>query len=117
MSLEELYTIDLITAPAPGRLGLHIVDLGNIANPQIRAQAFQAKLASYLRYLTSAQFTDEHPGYTLADVTIYVDLYVPITFQMRQIAQSAMVGRVPIVFVDYSGRRQLSFAGERAVGG
>jgi hypothetical protein len=116
MSLEELYTIDLITAPAPGRLGLHIVDSGTIANPQIRAQAFQAKLASYLRYVTSAQFTDEHPGYTLADVTIYVDLYVPLTTQMRQIAQAAMIGRVPIVFVDYTGRRQISYAAEAARG-
>ncbi len=117
MSLENLYTIDLITAPAQGRLGLHIVDAGTIADPQIRAQLFQAKLAAYLRYLSSAQFPDEHPGYTVADVTIYVDLYAPITFQMRQIAQSAMTGRVPIVFVDYSGRRQISYAAERAIGG
>lgn len=85
MTLEEANTIDIITKPQDGGIGLFIVDAGTITDPEARFLRLMAKLKTYVAYATNDEFKREHPDTGPADVTIHVACFTPPTQQMLQI--------------------------------
>ena len=106
MALEQLRQIDLVTVPAPGKLGLHIVDTGTIYDPESRYLRLMAKLHAYVRYVQSAQFADEYPGYTPEEVVIFVEHFTPLTPSMARVNRISPHGEeypeLPVVYIDHS---------------
>lgn len=102
MTLEEANTIDIITKPQDGSIGLFIVDAGTITDPEARFLRLMAKLKTYVAFVMSEQFKQEHPGIGPADVTIHVVCFTPPTQEMLQIEYAAPRGdqsnRIPVVF-------------------
>ena len=107
MTLEQLHGIDIVTAPAPNKIGLHIVDTGAVIDPEERYLRLMAKLLAYVRYVQSVQFGDEHPGMAVEDVVIFVEHFTPLSPSMAGIVNITPHGkptpRIPVIFVDHAG--------------
>jgi hypothetical protein len=109
MTLEEANTIDIITKPQDGRVGLFIVDAGITTDLEARFLRLMAKLKTYVAFVMSGQFKQEHPDIGPADVTIHVVCFTPPTQQMLQIQYAAPKGdqqnQIPVVFEE-QGQQQ-----------
>lgn len=103
MTLEKTDTIDIITKPQDGRVGLIIVDAGVTTDPEARFLRLMAKLKTYGAYVMSDDFKQRNPGIGPSDVIIRIvfNPSTPPTQQMLEIAYVRPKGQndqIPVVF-------------------
>ncbi len=82
MPLEDPTCIDAITRSDDGRVGLVIFDAGNTADPVARFQRLLEKIGTYVEFVLSDGFQDEHPGVKPGEVGIKVLCADPPTEEM-----------------------------------
>lgn len=106
MPLEDSDRIDIVTAPAPGKLDLIVTDSGITSDPHRRHRLLLRKLRSYAAYVLDPDFGGRHPGVTPADVSITVVCHDPPSGEMAAITEivlGADRGAIPVRFRVFRG--------------
>ena len=107
MPLEDPSVIDMGIKEDGGRLALVITDSGMTTDPDERLRMLLAKLRTYAEYVTSNEFSAEHPGSAVENVGIRVMCAVPPTEQMKGMTHVTPTCdveiRIPIEFVLFPG--------------
>jgi hypothetical protein len=108
MPIEDAGTIDMATTDASGKLQLVITDSGVTRDPEKRFELLLAKLTTYLRYVFSPGFAEEHPQLRPESVDIVVICALPPTERMKGITEVRHPQHrevaVPVSFEVFEGR-------------